>query len=173
MTYPEVVDGKRTTARSMTHFLRQVGQLADYSSEENLWLVRVIGEGTIDPKVVDHFIYFMTKEQSLIMQPQKILEARSFTTIEKQLKKVIKGKGIKRNDILATICSRLTLHVMSKDYKFKALHKKNMIKFLLCEAMEASLRFSIHGAISNAKAEIKKECAPLYPRYPASSSDTQ
>ena len=161
MTYPEVIDGTRTTARSMTNFLRQVGQLSDYSSEDNLWLVRVIGEGTVDSKVVDHFIHFMAKEQSLIIQPKKILSARNFATIEKKLKQVVKGQGIKRNDILATICSRLTLYVMSKDYKFQALHKKNMIHFLLCEVMEASLRFSIHGAISNAKADVKKECGPL------------
>lgn len=161
MTYPEVIDGARTTARSMTHFLRQVGPLENYSSEENLWLVRVIGEGTIDPKAVDLFIHFMTKEQSSIIQPQKILEAKTFSSIEKKLKQVINGKGIKRNDILATICSRLTLHVMSKDYQFKELHKKNMVKFLLCDVMEASLRFGIHGAISNAKAEVKKQCGPL------------
>ena len=78
-----------------------------------------------------------------------------------KIKRIIKSKGVKRNDLLATICTRLQLFVTSSSYTYKAVHKENMVRFLINEDMEAGLRFGIHGAISNAPEDIKKECGAL------------
>ena len=161
LTYPEVVNGLRTTARSLTQFLRQVGPLSDFTSEENTWLVRVLGEGTMERETVDQFLHFMSHEQNKIIQPEEILEAKKIDVVLKKLKQIIKSKGVKRNDLLATICTRLQLFVTSPNYAFKAAHKENLVRFLINEDMEAALRFGLHGAISNAPLTVRKECAKL------------
>lgn len=161
LTYPDVVDGQRTTARSMTQFLRQIGGLDDYTAEESLWYIRVIGEGTIAPKAVDRFIEFVTREQGEIIQPLEILEARSFAKVEGRLKAILNDGGIRRNDLLSTICTRLILYILSDGYTFKTKHRTNLVKFLISEVMESSLRFRVHGAIANAPANIKESRAKL------------
>jgi MoxR-like ATPase len=158
LTYPEVVTGLRTTARSLTQFFLQIGGIDDLTSDMNLWLVQLLGDGTLEPETTKKFLHFIKKERGKIVQPEEILEAKDFKKVGELLKKLISGRGVKRNDILATICTRLQLHVLRSDYKFKALHKKNMIDFLLFSEMDASLRFAIHGTLANAGAgaEAKK-----------------
>ena len=115
----------------------------------------------MDKETVDRFLHFMSHEQNKIVQPEEILNAKKIDTVLGKIKKIVKSKGVKRNDLLSTICTRLQLFVTSPNYIFKAAHKENMVRFLINEDMEAALRFGIHGAISNAPAEIKKQCGKL------------
>ena len=87
--------------------------------------------------------------QHKVIQPEELLEAEDFATVAKQLKSQVKVKGVKRSDLLATICTRLQLFVTSPSYSFKKKHKENMVAFLLNEDMEASFRFNIHKACVN------------------------
>ena len=161
LTYPEVMNGVRTTARSFTQFLRQVGSLSDYTSEDNMWITRVIGEGTMEKETVDRFLHFMSHEQNKLIQPEEILETQKIASVIKKINQIVKGKGAKRNDLLATICTRLQLFVTSPHYKFKNLHKTNLVEFLVNEEMEAALRFGLHQAISVAPLPQRKECSQL------------
>jgi MoxR-like ATPase len=160
LTYPEVVTGIRTTARSLTQFLQQVEDLKDLSKAENIRLVRILGKGTMEDETVDKFLHFCKFVQKTLLQPEEILEATDFdNNVSARLKRIISGDGYKRNDLLNTICTRLLLHVTNPEYKFKPEHKINMVAFLLNSEMEQSLRFKLHHAIVNAK--NAKECKPL------------
>ena len=160
LTYPEVVTGIRTTARSLTQFLEQVESLKDLTKAENIRLVRILGKGAMEDETVDKFLHFCKFVQKTLLQPEEILEAKNFKKdISTRLKRIISGDGYKRNDLLNTICTRLLLHVTKADYTFKKEHKQNMIDFLLNKEMEQSLRFKLHHAIVNAK--NAKECKQL------------
>ena len=154
---PEVVNGHRTTARSLTQFFRQIQGLKDLTSEDNLWLVRVLGKGTLDNHVIDKFIHFISFVHHKLIQPEEILEAADFDRIAKKLKKQVKAKGVKRSDLLTTICTRLQIYVTSPSYEFKEVHKKNMVAFLLNEEMEPNLRFNLHKACVNSVNQESKK----------------
>lgn len=157
LSHPEIVNGQRTTARSLTQFFKQIQGIKDLSSEDGMWLVRVLGKGTLDSDVIDKFIHFISFVQQKIIQPEEILEAEDFATIAQKLKSQVKVKGVKRSDLLATICTRLQMHVTAAKYKFKEKHKKNVVAFLLNEEMEASFRFNLHKACVNATNKAAKK----------------
>ena len=157
LSHPEVVTGQRTTARSLTHFFEQIQGLNDFTTEDNLWLIRVLGKGTLEEDTVNKFIHFITFIQKKIIQPEEILDAEDFGQIAKKFKSQVKAKGIKRSDLLATICTRLQLHITSPSYRFQKRHEQNMTAFLLNEEMEASFRFNIHKACVNAENKDSKK----------------
>jgi hypothetical protein len=157
LSHPTIVNGLRTTARSLTQFFQQIRGLKDLSNEDNLWLLRVLGRGTLDDETVNQFIHFITFVNQKIIQPEEILEVDDFKKIAKKLKSQVKAKGVKRSDLLSTICTRLQLHITSDHYKFSKKHKENVVAFLLNEDMEASFRFNIHKACVNAKNKASKK----------------
>jgi MoxR-like ATPase len=161
LTYPHLINNKRTTPRSFTQFLRQVGDLPDYKSDENVWLTRVIGEGTIDSHVVDDFLHFMAFEQEALISPEELLNAKTLKALRALLKVFFETQGVKRHDLVATLCQRLSLYVTSPNYQYKALHKRNFLELMLSEHISPALRFQLHGAITNAPQGPNAPCAPL------------
>jgi len=152
LTYPEVVTGIRTTARSATQFFQQVEGIKDLTKPENVRLVRILGKGTLEDETVDKFLHFCKFVKNKLIQPEEIIEATDFKKdIAPRLKKIVSGDGFKRTDLLNTICTRLMLHLTSGNYRFDEKHKKNLVEFLLNEEMDSSLRFKVHHGISNAK----------------------
>ena len=78
LTYPEVVTGIRTTARSITQFLQQIDSLKDLNNPENLEMVQILGRGTLEDETVDKFLHFCKFIQQTLIQPLDILEAEDF-----------------------------------------------------------------------------------------------
>lgn len=151
LSYPEVVTGMRTTARSVTQFLQQIEGIKDLSKPENIRLVRILGRGTLEEETVDKFLHFCKFVQNVLIQPEEIIEAEDFAKdIAPRLKRIVSGDGYKRTDLLNTICTRLLLHLTSKHYRYDQKHKKNLIDFLLNKEMDQSLRFKLHHGLSNA-----------------------
>ena len=68
LTYPEVVTGMRTTARSITQFLRQVEPLKNLDDDVQLMNVRIIGNGTLESETVNAFIHFCRNIQATLIQ---------------------------------------------------------------------------------------------------------
>ena len=151
LTYPEVVTGMRTTARSLTQFLRQVEPLKDLDDETQLMNLRIIGNGTLESETVNSFIHFCRHIQATLIQPEEILDGNFSKDIKPRLKKLISGDGQgKRVDRLKTICTRLQLYLLQESYTVKPKHKENLNEFFMFEEMDSSLRFSVHRAIANA-----------------------
>ena len=152
LTYPEVVTGIRTTARSLTQFFQQVEGIKDLSKSENIRMVRVLGKGTLENETVEKFLHFCKFVQNTLIQPEEILNAKDFDKeISARLKRIISGDGQgKRIDRLKTICTRLQLALTKEGYTFQEQHKKNVVDFLLNKEMDSSLRFTLHRALVNA-----------------------
>ena len=159
LTYPEVVTGLRTTARSMTQFFRQIAPLQDLNNPDNLHLVQILGLGTLDKETVDKFIHFMRHIRETLIQPEEILDSNNFDKeIAPRLKKLIKGDGQgKRVDRLKTICTRLQIYLLSSTYKNEKAHKDNLLKFLKFSAMDNALRLGVHKALANSRKPVLKK----------------
>lgn len=143
LTYPELVNSDRTTPRSLTQFFEQIASIDDLKG--NLQLVQALALSSLDDVTVSSFIAFVNDELTQLIDPEEILDAKDFKSIEKRIKDIsVDDSGAKRVDRLATICSRLYLKLASNDYKQEKNHSKNLIKFLLFETIPNDLLMSLY-----------------------------
>jgi len=158
LTYPEVVNGIRTTARSLTQFFEQIEVFSELETEKSLQMVTWLGQAAVDDSTVEKFLFFCKNIQGTLIQPEEILKAKDFNKeISLKLKRIVSGDGQgKRNDRLQTICTRLYLHITQPDFQFTQAEKDNVIKFLLNKEMDASILFNLHRQISSCNVRAAK-----------------
>ena len=143
LTYPELVNSDRTTPRSLTQFFEQIASIDDLKG--NLQLVQALALSSLDEVTVSSFIAFVNDELTQLIDPEEILDAEDFKSIEKRIKEIsVDDSGAKRVDRLATMCSRLYLKLASDDYKQGKNHSKNLIKFLMFETIPNDLLMSLY-----------------------------
>ncbi len=156
LTYPELVNSDRTTPRSLTQFFEQITSIDDLKG--NLQLVEALALSSLDEVTVSSFISFVNDELTQLIDPEEILDAKDFKTIEKRIKDIsIDDSGAKRVDRLATMCSRLYLKLISNDYKQGKNHSKNLIKFLMFETIPNDLLMSLYMDLQKHGSEKIKE----------------
>ena len=143
LTYPETITGKRTTARTITQFFAQIQGIEDLKSE--LDLVSTIAAGALDDVTVATFLSFVNDNLQKLIQPEDILDAADFKPIAARLSELAQGAGdAKRIDRLATICTRLYLHIAREDYQPGERHQENLVAFMLHEDLPNDLRYTIY-----------------------------
>ena len=143
LTYPELVNSERTTPRSLTQFFEQIASIENLKG--NLQLVQALALSSLDEVTVSSFIAFVNDELTQLIDPEEILDAEDFKSIEKRIKEIsVDDSGAKRVDRLATMCSRLYLKLASDDYKQGKNHSKNLIKFLMFETIPNDLLMSLY-----------------------------
>ena len=155
LTYPEVVTGARTTARSITQFFEQIQDFPDWKAE--LEMISILAQSAFDDVTVSTFISFVQDNLQRLIAPEDILDAKDFKVIAKELDAIAGGKGdAKRVDRLATICTRLFLHLTQPGYAPKKAHGKNLVEFILHKSLPNDLRFSLHGDLINADDQFRE-----------------
>ena len=143
LTYPELVNSDRTTPRSLTQFFEQIASIENL--KDNLQLVQALALSSLDEVTVSSFIAFVNDELTQLIDPEEILDAEDFKSLEKRIKGIsVDESGAKRVDRLATMCSRLYLKLASDDYKQGKNHSKNLIKFLMFETIPNDLLMSLY-----------------------------
>jgi len=143
LTYPELVNSDRTTPRSLTQFFEQIASIENL--KDNLQLVQALALSSLDEVTVSSFIAFVNDELTQLIDPEEILDAEDFKSLEKRIKDIsVDDSGAKRVDRLATMCSRLYLKLASDDYKQGKNHSKNLIKFLMFETIPNDLLMSLY-----------------------------
>jgi MoxR-like ATPase len=148
LTYPEVITGKRTTARTLTQFFEQIVPIENLKAD--IELVSVLAQGTLDSITATTFIAFVNDELEALIDPEDILNAKDFKVIKDHIHQLATGKGDeKRVDRIATICTRLFLLISSDKFVFKPAHKDNLVSFLMHEDIPGDLRFSLHKDLAN------------------------
>lgn len=146
LTYPEVITGQRTTARSLTQFFAQIKDIADLKAD--IELVSILASSALDAVTVSTFLSFVNDNLEQLIDPADILDSQNFEPVAKRLKELAKGAGdSKRVDRLATICTRLFIHLSRKGYSPNDNHKANLVAFLLLDEIPNDLRFSLHKDI--------------------------
>ncbi|MBT5224231.1 MAG: AAA domain-containing protein [Candidatus Marinimicrobia bacterium] len=156
LTYPEVVTGKRTTPRSLTQFFGQISSITDLKAE--MELVNALALSALDEITTSTFISFVNDDLKQLVNPEDILNAKKFKTVEKQIQELAIGDdGGKRVDRLATMCTRLFLMLTSSGYKPQKGQGENLVLFLLMEEIPNDLRMSLFMDLSkHSSNEVKK-----------------
>lgn len=143
LTYPEAITGRRTTARTITQFFGQIRHIEDLKAE--LDLVSTIASSALDDITVATFLSFVNDNLQELLHPEDILDAEDFEPVSRKLKELAEGVGdAKRVDRLATISTRLFLHVTREGYEPGERHAENLVAFLLHGDLPGDLRYSLY-----------------------------
>jgi MoxR-like ATPase len=150
LTYPEAVTGGRTTPRTLCQFFDSIKDIADLKG--NIELVNILAQSCLDEVTVADFLAFVKDNLEQLISPEEILDADDFKVISRRITQLAKGEGdAKRVDRLATICTRLYLHVASDRYAQGDNHQENLVGFLTHKELPNDLRFSLHKDLVNLK----------------------
>ena len=156
LTYPELVNSDRTTPRSLTQFFEQIESIDDL--KDNIDMVESLGLSSLDEVTVSSFIAFINDELTQIIDPEEILDAKDFNIISKKIENISTDKtGVKRVDRLSTMCSRLYIKLISKEYQPSKIHSKNLIEFLLLDIIPNDLLMSLYMDLSKNGSDHIKE----------------
>ncbi len=141
LSYPEVVTGERTTPRSLVQFFESISAIENL--QEELALVKMLGDACLDAATVTSFINFAGNRLSKLPSPQEILEAADFhEQIAIPLRRIVVGET-KRVDILSVISTRLFNYLITQNIILDGRAKENVIGFLLLDFFPNDMRFMI------------------------------
>jgi len=150
LTYPEAVTGGRTTPRTLCQFFDAIQDIADLQG--NIELINILAQSCLDDVTVADFLAFVRDNLEQLISPEEILDAEDFKVISKRITQLAKGEGdAKRVDRLATICTRLYLHIAAEGYRPSEHHPANLVGFLTHKELPNDLRFSLHKDLVNLK----------------------
>ena len=143
LTYPELVNSERTTPRSLTQFFEQIAPIENL--KKNLQLVEALALSSLDEVAVSTFISFVNDELIQLIDPEEILDAKDFKSVENKIKDIsVDDSGAKRVDRLSTMCARLYLKLVSDSYLQEKNHGKNLVQFLLLDTIPNDLLMSLY-----------------------------
>jgi MoxR-like ATPase len=152
LTYPEVLARTGTTARSLTQLFEQLKPIDDLRA--SLELVETLARSSLDEVTTLAFTAFVMDGLEALIDPSAILDAEDFGPIADRLRELAEGEGDgKRVDRLATIATRLYLHVGAPGYEPTERHRANLVAFLLHDALPEDLRVGLHRDLSAHPAE--------------------
>lgn len=142
LTYPEIVNGERTTPRSLTQFFEIIQNIENL--KENRRLVEALALSSLDEITVSTFMSFINDELTQLIDPDEVLNTGDFKIIEKKIENLsVDDSGAKRVDRLSTLCYRLFLRLTSNDYLVEKNHRNNLIQFLLLDTIPSDLLMSL------------------------------
>jgi hypothetical protein len=155
LTYPETVQGERTTPRTLTQFAESIADIQDLKA--NLPLVKMMADACLDNNTVVSFISFINNDLSKLISPEEIMQSKSF---EKEVYEPIKAmvmQQVKRVDILSIICTRLVNVLLLEKVPFDAPQLENVKKFLKMDFIPNDLRLIVMKDIAGSNnAKLKK-----------------
>jgi MoxR-like ATPase len=142
LAYPELVNDKRTTPRSLAQLFEQTASIADLAAHADL--VQVLAMSTLDEAAAGAFVQFVRQELGAIVTPEEVLDAEDFAVPAARIKVAATAGGGKRVDVLSILCTRLQLFLVRKGYEPRPTHAKNLVEFLLLKELPNDLRFALH-----------------------------
>jgi hypothetical protein len=141
LSYPELVNGKRTTPRSLVQFFDQLRPFDDLSAA--LPLVKLLGEACLDTETVQAFVNFVHLKLDLLPSPEDILDAPDFQRISSRIERLVEEEKVKRLDILSVIITRLNNYLTSKPETLTESRFNHLTQFILLDLIPNDLRLSM------------------------------
>jgi len=141
LAYPELVNGRRTTPRSLVQFFNSLRTLDDLRS--NLGLVRLLGEAALDAETAQAFLSFVNLNLDRLPTPEDILLADDFEAAARRLDRLVHEGDTKRLDILSVVVTRLNNHLLARTAELTDREFENLRRFLLLEFLPNDLRLAM------------------------------
>jgi hypothetical protein len=141
LTYPEMVTGERTTPRTLVQFFESIAGIENL--DEDLGLVQMLADSSLDSNTVASFISFVNNNLSKLVTPEQITNTKNF---KKEVLEHLKGivmKGTLRVDILATLCTRLVNYLVINNIKPNKEQLDNIKQFIKLDFIPNDIRLSM------------------------------
>lgn len=154
LTYPEIVNSKRTTPRSLVQFFTTIQSIVDLKA--NLELVRIFAEGCLDREAAVAFTNFVNMDLNKIIPTSEILGTKDFKIIRNKLNDLI-NKTPRRLDILSVIMTRMVNHLIYMEESLDNSMFENLKQFILLDIIPNDLRLSMAQDLVKAnRADLKR-----------------
>jgi hypothetical protein len=109
LAYPEVINNKRTTPRTLVLFFNSIQHIEDLKSQ--LKLVQLLATAHLEEETAAAFINFVNMDLAILVSSAEILYAKDFTAVQNKLEALVVSSP-PRLDILSVIITRLTYSII-------------------------------------------------------------
>ena len=141
LTYPEIITGEKTTARTLVQFFNAIADIEDLSA--NLELVQILGDACLEKATVSAFLAFVNQNLEHLIRPEEIIDSADFNqNVLPRLDEMVNRQTL-RVDILSTICTRLVNFLTNRKEKLSLKQVENLKSFLKIPFMVNDLRYSL------------------------------
>jgi len=141
LAYPELVNGRRTTPRSLVQFFNSLRGIDDLRAQPGL--VRLLGHAALDAETTQAFLSFVHLNLDRLPAPEEILLADDFDAVARRLDRLVHEGDTKRLDILSVVVTRLTNHLLVRAPEPTAAEMANLQRFLLLDLLPNDLRLAM------------------------------
>jgi len=148
LTYPELVQGQRTTPRTLVQFFQAIAPIERL--EEQLGLVKILGDSCLDQETVAAFITFVRETLHKLPAPQTLLSSADEAGFRDQLLPLIQENPV-RVDLLSTLAFRLFTFGTDRENQLGQNYVENMKRFLLWEEIPADVRVGLARNLATGK----------------------
>lgn len=149
LAYPELVNGRRTTPRSLVQFFQSLRPLDDL--RDHLGLVRLLGDAALDPETTQAFLAFVHLNLDRLPAPADILNTEDFDAIARRLDRLVHEGDTKRLDILSVVVTRLSNHLLVRQAEPNEAELANLKRFLLLDLLPNDLRLAMAQELTQSK----------------------
>ncbi len=158
LSYPELVNNRRTTPRSLVQFFQAIEPIDNLS--DNLPLVKMLGDACLDNTATSSFLNFIHLRLDRLPSVEEILQTNDFQNIEKKLSRIVKEGDTQRLDVLSVLIMRIVHHLQVRVQDMGMLELDNLRQFILMDMLPNDLRLSMAQELTR---EVKRpELARLY-----------
>ncbi len=158
LAYPELINGRRTTPRSLVQFFNSLRPIADL--REHIHLVSLLAEAALDAETAQAFITFVQLHLDQLPSPEDILETADFSAVERRIAQLTQEGHTKRLDILSVLATRLSSHVLGRKVLLSEAELANLKAFLSMPILPNDLRLAIAQELAAARrADLSRLCA--------------
>ncbi|BDD12606.1 hypothetical protein FUAX_50380 (plasmid) [Fulvitalea axinellae] len=149
LTYPEIVEGNRTTPRTLVQFFDSISNIDKL--EDHLGLVQTLADSCLDETTVASFMTFVSQNLSKLISPEEILNAKNFKQkVYTGLSEMVKKETL-RVDIIATLCTRVVNYLTLNNTKLNATQLKNLQDFIKIDYLPNDIRLTMLQDLTNSK----------------------
>jgi hypothetical protein len=154
LSYPEIVNGRRTTPRSLVQFFQSIKTITDL--KKNLEMVKMLADGCLEKETAIAFINFINMDMDKLVSPEDILGTPEFKMIDGRLKDLVDGQT-KRMDILSVIITRLVNFVKFNKKELSNKEFDNVKNFILLPYIPNDLRLSMaQDLVNSGRNDLKR-----------------
>lgn len=155
--YPETITGRRTTARSLTNFFRQIKDISNL--EGNFELVNALAHGSLDRTTADAFLKYVTEDMAVLLSARDILDAKDARQWESRLAELVNDGNAIRVDRLSLVVDRVVKETESRFGAFSDINWQNLRDFIVSDSLVSDLRISLHKRLLAIDSKVEKSIA--------------
>lgn len=155
--YPETITGRRTTARSLTNFFRQIKGISNLQG--NFELVNALAHGSLDQTAADAFLKYVTEDMIVLLSARDILDAKDALQWESRLAELVNDGNAIRVDRLSLVVDRVVKETESRFGAFSDNNWRNLRDFIVSDSLVSDLRISLHKRLLLIDPKVEKSIA--------------